>query len=215
MSGIVSWFSSYTSSSTRQKQPPQLSEAERKRRQEELIAKTELDIYAIEQKLERCKKEIETAQRPPNQNLLKQLLTQRAQLQEKARQNTVRLNNLRGVNDKITEAHRNHSELAIMSAAAQTLKEAADGAAEYDMDDIRDRLEEGADQVTEQTGMLTEPLFSSQLQFVQSEDDVDAEVAALIAQAEADDRTAALNTPTAQVPVVSAQKPKLVEPELK
>lgn len=159
-----------------------------------LLRKKRLDLSMLREDIRELNAEIEEAGDQGNARLATEKIQRRNQLEKEARLLEGQIRNHESVHRTISNASANKEQALLMRDGANQLDSIVNETEKIDLDDIVDRLQDGAAQTHDFSSRLSEPLFSFDANLFNGDgQDVDDEVAKLM-QRKAEEKTAGLST---------------------
>ena len=160
-----------------------------------LLRKKKLDLSMLREDIRELNAEIEEAGDQGNTRVATEKIQKRNQLEKEARILEGQIRNHESVHRTISNASANKEQALLMRDGANQLDSIVNDTEKIDLDDIVDRLQDGAAQTHDFSSRLSEPLFSSDADLFNGDgQDVDDEVAKLM-QRKAEEKTAGLSSP--------------------
>jgi len=171
-----------------------------------LLRAQRMQLGQLRDEAQEVREEMEAAVRASNQPLVRAKLARLKQLEGDIRLTQAKLDNVGAQQRTLQSADANVQQAVLMGAGADQLEALVREADDIDLDDVVDRLQDGAARTHEFSTRLSEPLMTHY-----DEGDIDEEVEQLMQRA-ADERTAGLlDAPTSAA--VPATKPLRQQPE--
>lgn len=161
-----------------------------------LLRAQSLQLQQLREEEAEIKTELAEATRAQNRPLIKARLARLHQLGADIRMAEGKRDNLVAQQRLLQAADGNVQQASLMGAGADQLDALVDQAERIDLDDIVDRLQDGAARTHEYSGRLSEPLMGTTTDYV----DLDDEVESLMRRTEDERLAGLLDTPALSAP---------------
>jgi len=165
-----------------------------------LLRAQTLQLQQLREEEAEIKTELAEATRAQNRPLIKARLARLHQLGADIRMAEGKRDNLVAQQRLLQAADGNVQQAALMGAGADQLDALVDQAERIDLDDIVDRLQDGAARTHEYSGRLSEPLMGTPSDYGGDYVDLDDEVESLMRRTEDERLAGLLDTPSLSTP---------------